>query len=244
MYIALFSGGIASFIATLKILNKYPNKTLIWFFDTKIEDQDTYRFLNDCQDFYGKKIEIYSDGRNPWQVFRDERFIGNSWKTPCNKILKRKLLEDTIDKLDFNDDLTLVFGISTEEIHRTIKISEGWKKRKINTEFPLLEYSFLDYGKNIDFKKYFGIDPPRLYRMGFNHNNCGGACVKAGKKQWIQLLNNFPKRYLWHEEEENITREYLNKDVSILRDRRGRITKPLTLQKLREDYKNEGKIYR
>ena len=234
MYISLFSGGVASFIATLVILEKFPNQTLIWFFDTKIEDQDTYRFLYDCQDFYGKEINIFSDGRNPWQVFRDERFIGNSWKTPCNKILKRKLLEEKIDKYNLHEELALVFGISSHEIHRTIKISEGWKKKKIKTIFPLLLSPLLENEMIFNFQDKFGINPPRLYEMGFKHNNCGGACVKAGKKQWIHLYKTFPTRYLWHEKEERLIRNYLKKDVSILRDRKGGTTKPLTLEKLRE----------
>ena len=228
----MFSGGISSFEATKVILNKYTNNTRIWFFDTLIEDQDTFRFINDCEHFFQRKIEVFTEGRNPWQVFRDERFIGNSYKTPCNKILKRKLLEKLLRNYRI-DDVTLVFGISFEEKHRIYRISEGWRRIGVKTVFPLINGII---GEDLNYKSFlkkYGFEPPRLYKLGFKHNNCGGACVKAGIKQWVHLLNQFPERYLWHEREENITREFLHKDVSILRDRNGGITKPLTLESLR-----------
>ena len=42
-----------------------------------------------------------------------------------------------------------------------------------------------------------------------------------------------PERYAEHEREEESLREYLDKDVAILRDVRGGETKPLTLRNFR-----------
>lgn len=234
MYISLFSGGISSFESTCRLLDEFPNETRIWFFDTKIEDQDTYRFIKDCEVLFNMKIEIYSDGRNPWQVFRDERYIGNSRITPCNKLLKRRVLENKLHEEEFdNERIILVFGISGDEDYRGKRISEGWRRKNIYTKFPLLENPIY-YGQGYEeFERKYNLISPRLYKLGFKHNNCGGACVKAGIKQWIHLYDNFPNIYLWHEEQEKITRQLLQKDVSILRDRNGGITKPLTLEALR-----------
>ena len=41
----------------------------------------------------------------------------------------------------------------------------------------------------------WGIKPPRLYEMGFPHNNCGGRCVRQGIKEWIRLKRTMPERF-------------------------------------------------
>jgi len=64
--ISLFSGGISSFIATNWLVNNNnPSKLRILFFDTKIEDDDTYRFLKESEELFDNKIEIITEGRNP-----------------------------------------------------------------------------------------------------------------------------------------------------------------------------------
>ena len=77
-----------------------------------------------------------------------------------------------------------------------------------------------------------GIRPPRLYDLGFNHNNCGGACIKAGQAQWALLWRMFPERYLEKEKWEEEMRASVG-DHSILRDRSNGTTKPLTLRAFR-----------
>ena len=83
-----------------------------------------------------------------------------------------------------------------------------------------------------------GIEVPRLYKLGHNHNNCGGFCVKAGHAQFIHLLKTMPERFAYHERKEQSMRDELG-DVSILRDRSGGEAKPLTLRELRERYETK-----
>ena len=78
-----------------------------------------------------------------------------------------------------------------------------------------------------------GIEPPRLYAEGFSHANCGGACVRGGQAAWELLLRRRPETFSVWEAEEQLSRTVLGKDISILRDRRGGTTKPLTLQAFR-----------
>ena len=78
--------------------------------------------------------------------------------------------------------------------------------------------------------------------MGFPHNNCGGFCVKAGQAHFKHLLEQMPERYAYHENKEQELRSYLDKDVAILRDRRGGTTKPLTLKDLRLRLVNDGEV--
>ena len=79
-----------------------------------------------------------------------------------------------------------------------------------------------------------GLEPPRLYGMGFAHNNCGGFCVRAGHQHFKTLLREMPERYAEHERREQELRAHLGKDVSILRDREYGDTKPMTLREFRQ----------
>lgn len=65
-----------------------------------------------------------------------------------------------------------------------------------------------------------------------SHNNCGGVCVRGGQKHWLHLLSVFPDRYAQADEHEQRLRAELG-DVAILRERRGGISRPLTLAELR-----------
>jgi len=77
-----------------------------------------------------------------------------------------------------------------------------------------------------------GLRLPRLYAMGWPHNNCGGFCIKQGHAGFAMLYRELPDRFMAHASAEQRFREMTGKDVSILRDRRGGTTKPLTLMEL------------
>ena len=53
-----------------------------------------------------------------------------------------------------------------------------------------------------------GLQLPRLYSMGFAHNNCGGFRIKAGRASFANLLRRMPERYARHEQQEWETREW------------------------------------
>lgn len=85
-----------------------------------------------------------------------------------------------------------------------------------------------------------GIQPPRLYAMGFAHNNCGGKCCKAGQGQWALLLRTLPESYAEAEREEEALRGLLG-NVSMLTDRTGDgLKKPLAA--LRERIEAGGQV--
>jgi hypothetical protein len=76
-----------------------------------------------------------ADGRTPWEVYRDERFIGNDLVDPCSKILKRQLLDRWMNE-NFGDarpTTPRVVGLGEWERHRfegqyvTKKGRKEWK---------------------------------------------------------------------------------------------------------------------
>jgi hypothetical protein len=91
---------------------------------------------------------------------------------------------------------------------------------------------YLTKGEMLNQARGLGIEPPRLYELGFQHNNCGGVCVRAGQRQWAHLLRTFPDRYLEAERREDELRAELG-DVAILRDRSGGRSRPLPLTEFR-----------
>lgn len=62
------------------------------------------------------RVRWIADGRDPWQVFADERFIGNTKVDPCSKILKRELL-DRWGRENAQHDIHYV-GLDWTEPHR------------------------------------------------------------------------------------------------------------------------------
>jgi hypothetical protein len=59
-----------------------------------------------------------AEGRDPWDVFEDERFIGNSRVDPCSKILKREFLDDYVERRFSPADTIQYFGLDATEQHR------------------------------------------------------------------------------------------------------------------------------
>lgn len=237
-HIVLYSGGLGSYYTTKRLLKKgiQKNDIVLLFTDTKIEDEDLYRFLNETTEKLGIPLTNYSDGRDIWQVFKDVKFLGNSRLDPCSRVLKREMSRNYIKENNFKpEDIIIYLGYDWTEIHRFEKAKKTWLPYIIDC--PLTEKPYMD---KEDMKKEIeevdGISLPRLYKMGFQHNNCGGGCVKAGIGHFKLLYNTFPERYTEWEKNEQMIREYIGKDVSILRRTRNGVRKNITLAELRKEF--------
>jgi hypothetical protein len=178
------------------------------------------------------------DGRDPWDVFRDVRFLGNTRVAKCSHVLKqdraRRWLEENCDPAD----TTIYLGIHWSEGDRFFGSKTKSGARELwspwRCEAPLCESPLIAATAPASWLESAGIRRPRLYAMGFPHNNCAGFCVKAGQAHFRNLLVKFPERYAYHERREEELRTYLGKDVAILRDRRGGKLTPLTMAKFRQ----------
>lgn len=231
--VVMFSGGITSWAVARRLADKHGTDGLVLLFaDTLVEDADLYRFLGDAAADIGVPTTRVADGRTPWQVFRDKRHIGNTRLANCSHLLKQEPCRRWLAEHADPATTTLYVGIDWTETHRLSAIERGWAPWTVLA--PLTEPPYVEKLELIAEASARGITPPRLYRAGFAHNNCGGACVRGGQAQWAHLLGMFPERYARNECEENALREYLGKDVAILRDRTGGTTKPLPLTVLRQ----------
>lgn len=217
--IVALSGGKASAWCANWALQEYKNEeVLLYFNDTKWEHPDLYRFLNDLSNYFKQPIIFDSDGRSPEDLFYDNNALANDRMAFCSRILKAERLHKF-----YSDGDTLVFGISIDEADRATKIIDVYKKVALkNKKWPKITFPLIREKvsrKEIDdFLIKANIEEPILYKLGFKHNNCSGGCVRASKKQWKLLYHRLPEVYLERERVEREMREYLGKDVSILRD--------------------------
>lgn len=232
-HVVMFSGGVGSWAAAKRVAAKYGTDDLtLVFTDTKMEDKDLYRFLKEAVANIGAPLVTLCDGRTPWQVFESERFIGNSQKDPCSRILKRELFIKWRDANCDPGDTTVYVGIDWTESHRLDRIRKftaPWRY-----EAPLCEKPIRAKWELFADLKAEGIKPPYLYSLGFAHNNCSGFCCKAGHSHFRLLLRALPKRYAEHEAHEERLRA-LGINGTILSTRIGGPKRQLTLKQFRED---------
>lgn len=215
-HINSYSGGGASWYTSELLADRFGKDNVINLFaDTLIEDEDTYRFIDETTEKSGIRLVRVADGRDPWEVFRDVKWIGNSQVAQCSTLLKQKMCKDWVTENFKPDECIIYVGIDWTEAHRMDAIREGWKPYRAEallTEPPYIDKEYI-FSKMVE----HGIRKPRLYEMGFSHNNCGGFCVRAGKGHFINLLQKMPDRYMYHERKEQEMREFLGRDdVSIL----------------------------
>jgi len=238
--VVMFSGGIGSWGAAKRVAEAYGTDDLFLVFtDVKGnsdnphigEDEDTYRFIKDAAENVGGVLIYLNEGRDIWQVFKDKRFLGNSRLANCSHELKQKPAHEWV-KANCDPENTVIYvGIDWSEIHRLPAIVRNYLPYK--AEAPLTVAPYLDKTQLLDWAKSEGLKTPRLYDLGFAHNNCGGGCVRAGQAQFTQLYKQMPERFqVWLEKEEEM-REFLGKDVSILKDQKDGVTRRLPLIELK-----------
>lgn len=232
-HIVSFSGGVGSWAAGKRVAERYgTSDLLVVFMDTNMEDEDLYRFNKEALANIGGESIRLADGRTPWQVFKDRRFLGNQRVDLCSRILKRELYRAWLEKNFKPEDVTYI-GFDWTEPHRSADAVEYW--RPYTVAFPMMDEPLMDKKKQLEWCRREGMEPPRLYEMGFAHNNCGGFCVKAGQAAFALLYYRFPERYAFHEAKEEELRQFLQKDVAILRHRGGpKKGEPMTMKEFRE----------
>jgi 3'-phosphoadenosine 5'-phosphosulfate sulfotransferase (PAPS reductase)/FAD synthetase len=195
-----FSGGAASFVAAARATEKYGADSVdLVFCDTGIEDEDLYRFIHEASDVLGCELTILQDGRTPWDVFGDKKYQGNTRTAHCSSELKTKVFRKYLVDSELYAT-TIVFGFDWTETHRHDRAVKNWYGWDVWS--PLTEAPYLSRDDVFNELNRYGIEVPRLYNLGFVHNNCGGFCVKAGQAHFKRLLTEMPDRYLHHEEQQ------------------------------------------
>lgn len=237
IYVVNVSGGLTSYEALRRTIARHGRDAVrAVFADTRIEDADLYRFLDDIEAHLDIPIVRLADGRTPFEVWHAERAItlrgAGGGIAPCSRILKREVIERWVRASFAPGSFTRVLGMDWSEGDRMERTRASYAPDPV--WFPLAEKPYVDKCHIADQLERDGIAVPALYQTGFSHNNCGGGCVKAGQAHFALLLRTRPETYARWEAEEQRLRAYLNKDVTILNDRAGGgPRRPLTLADFR-----------
>ena len=142
--VVFFSGGISSWALAKRVAEQHGTERLtLLFTDTLIEDEDLYRFLKEAARNVGGHFEWVSEGRTPWQVFKDKKFLGNARVDPCSQVLKRVPATNWI-KENYPDPSTvrLWLGMNWDEEHRLIRSKRHWQPYQIDSLLMNKPYLF------------------------------------------------------------------------------------------------------
>ena len=312
--IVMYGGGLTSYEVARRAIEYYgKDSTEIWFADTRTEDEDLYRFNRDVERLLGKPLRVFDQGMDIWEVFRQQRFLGNSRIDPCSKFLKRVPLRKSLEKeypvykcnsclnswekgdatlnvIEFGGEIEeikicdncnkndkayseaidrfnagtrdesldetqlrvvaksfkgrierasldgrfvrVVLGMDIiQDCDRLFRAEMYWKP--FNVWFPLAEEPYVNKIDIIEALSKQGVGAPRLYAEGFEHNNCGGFCVKAGMGQMAHLYKRMPERFLYHEQKELEFQEFIGEEVTILSQTTKGVRRNLSLRELR-----------
>ncbi|OXM57074.1 hypothetical protein CFP71_10080 [Amycolatopsis thailandensis] len=232
VHVIQYSGGIGSWCTAQRVAAQHGVDDLVLLFaDTRIEEPSLYEFLAASAAQLGVPLVRVADGRTPFEVYWDSRFLGNARIAPCSKILKqvpaRRWLEANADP----DTTTLYVGVDATEAHRIPGIRRGWAPWRV--EFPLTAEPGLTKDAMLAEARGLGLIPPAAYQQGFSHANCGGCCVRGGQAHWLRLLEQHPERFADYERKEEQFRAEFG-DVAILKQRRNGVVRPLPLAELRQ----------
>lgn len=235
-HVVNYSGGACSFWAAHRVIEKFGRKDVtLLFADTLAEDEDLYAFNRRSEDVLGVPITRICQGITIWQLFRQQRMIGNARFPICSVMLKREPLDLWHRHKCMEMDTVIYVGFDATEHNRLEDLrreNSPWK-----FEAPMCEAPLWSKCQIIDNCAALGFPRQKLYDLGFPHNNCGGRCVRAGITHWVHLLEVLPARYLEWELEEKYTAQELMlfgvEPLSILKDRRGGVTRNLYLSELR-----------
>ncbi|WP_284486022.1 phosphoadenosine phosphosulfate reductase domain-containing protein [Sedimentitalea xiamensis] len=188
------SGGVGSGVSALTA-RRFGYDFELVFADTLIEDEDAYRFNRDIARACSKELITLTTGKDPWDIFVEKRYIGNTRTAHCSTELKTRPVMRFLDKFAGAGD-ALVLGMDWSEQDRIERAQGVWGDRPI---VSLLNRHKITRPQHGAILALAGIKMPRLYEHGFPHNNCGGFCVKAGLKQFKTLMTSFPERFDQHE---------------------------------------------
>lgn len=216
--ICWWSGGVTSAVACHLAIQIFGlDRCVFIMLDTRNEDEDTYRFKEDCEKWYGKEIQAFTrEGYNSIEDVWDRYSSLNvAHGAICSTVLKRELREKIQKDIDYEFQ---VFGFEFDksEFNRAKSISmQHPKSRPI---FPLLMFGY-DKKKCLEIVQEAGIEVPRAYSMGYHNNNClKTGCVQGGIGYWQKRKIDDPESFYAMAEREHRYTNEKGKPVTMLKD--------------------------
>lgn len=194
--IGWWSGGITSAVACKLAIDLYglENMRFIMLDTFNNEHPDTYRFQMDCEQWYGKEIEMirnekYNSIQDVWYRFNS---LNVAHGAICSSELKREVRKKFLRENNYSHN---IFGyeFTKREFNRALSMKLQYPET--NPIFPLLLYG-MDKEACINFVQEAGIEIPKPYREGYSNNNCyKTGCVQGGIGYWQKIRRDDPQKY-------------------------------------------------
>ena len=167
------------------------------FIDTKNEDDDTYRFKAECEQWYGCTIEsIFSTEYDSIEdIWYDNLTLGLAKGAKCSEVLKIKVRQQFSKQNRFSYQ---AFGYDNDETGRAADMKNN--NSHLRPIFPLLMF-WLNKFECIKFIQkanslFLTITVPITYRLGLENNNCfKTGCVQGGIGYWQWMQVNQPPKF-------------------------------------------------
>lgn len=214
--ISWWSGGVTSAVACKLAIDLYGKENIqVIFIDTRNEDNDTYRFMEDCAKWYGVPIEIISSDKynNIQAVWLKYKSLNNATGAICSSELKRQVREKWEKDNKWKHQ---VFGFDLNESKRVKGMVLNHKHTK--PIFPLMMYG-LTKKDCIKIIQDAGIIIPRVYSYGYLNNNCfKTGCVQGGIGYWQKIKKEYPDKFNAMAEIEHVLTKLKGKPVTMLKD--------------------------
>jgi hypothetical protein len=238
-YVASVSGGAGSTVAAHRCVELHPEHTTLVFADTNSEHPSLYESIRYMRDVALPHIEFVwiNDGRNIWDVFNQYgymKFGGTGCKASLE--LKKNPLDGFFHARWRKGTAIAVTGLDYTEQDRIGRFDKQMNANGYATWHPLSEPPLMNSCQQVEQVNAWGYPEQTMYKHGYPHNNCGGACVLAGISQWVGLKSDFPEKFEEAKQEE--LKFFERTGYCILRDRRGGTTKPMLLADLEKRIEN------
>jgi hypothetical protein len=193
MKIAWFSCGVTSAVACKLAIEIYGTENVeLYYIVIDSAHEDNKRFIDDCEKWYGKKInKVQSEKyKDQFDVIQKIKYINGVNGAPCTLHLKKNVRYKIEKEIDFDGQ---IFGFEFEkkEINRAIRFNQQYPQAK--PHYPLIDRK-ITKSQCAEILLKNGIKLPKMYELGFHNNNCIG-CVKGGKGYWNHVRKHFPNEF-------------------------------------------------
>lgn len=218
--ICWWSGGITSAVACKIAIDLYGKENCrVIMIDTKNEDEDTYRFKEDCSKWYGVNIEVITDVGFGYESIQDvwirHKSLNVAVGAKCSYELKTKVRKKWEKNNEF-DFQVFGFEFDKKEFNRALSLKLNHPKAK--SIYPLLMFGY-DKDDCLRIVSESGIEIPRMYKLGFRNNNCfKTGCVQGGIGYWQKMKRDFPEKFIAMAEMEHKLTEIKGEPVTMLKD--------------------------
>lgn len=171
-HLVSFSTGAASAEVAFRVVEEFgPEAVTLLTADTLVEDEDNWRYSRQVLAALGPvRWVVISHGRTPMEIGRDQGVVPNDRMAVCSRVLKREKLRAWIEAECDPVETIVYLGYDWTEEHRLEKARPHWEPWTIDA--PLCRPPFVTKAQILDRMRERGIEPPRLYAMGFGHANC------------------------------------------------------------------------